>query len=65
MKVVTYNVQGFNNPNKLKALWKWIHENDVDIICLQEHKKHDCINKILHYGGILSFMVGLVNILVP
>lgn len=38
MKVATYNIRGLNGPDKLRSLWNWILSQDLDIICIQEHR---------------------------
>lgn len=58
MKIATHNIQGLNNPDKLKALWKWLLMSDIDVLCLQEHKLHDQTGKIQHCNGYTLFYGG-------
>lgn len=58
MKIGTFNIQGLNNPDKLKALWKWLLTLDLDILCVQEHKLHDNAGKVQHCNGYTLFYGG-------
>ena len=36
--IATLNVRGLNKPGRYDEVEKWILENDIDILCLQETK---------------------------
>lgn len=61
MKVSSHNIQGLNNPDKLRAFWKWLLSNDVDVACVQEHKLHDQAGKIQHCNGFTLLYGGKHN----
>lgn len=70
MKLATYNVKGINNPDKYKALWKWILREDYDVVCLEEHKLHHhaglvshCHQYTLFFGGIAKGYSGTLTMI--
>ena len=36
LKIATLNVRGMNQDLKQKSLFKWAHNQHIDILCLQE-----------------------------
>ncbi|KAH7425153.1 hypothetical protein KP509_11G042000 [Ceratopteris richardii] len=41
MKIATWNIQGLGQPGKWTRLWRWIVRHQLDLVAVQEHKKHD------------------------
>jgi exodeoxyribonuclease-3 len=37
MRIVTFNVNGIRSAVQ-KGLWKWVADQNIDILCLQEVK---------------------------
>ena len=58
MKLASYNVKGFHNTAKVRALWQWLYTNDIDVLCVQEHNKHECGGQLAHHQGYTSFYGG-------
>ena len=60
MKIVPYNIKGFHDTVKAKALWTWLFIEDVDVCCIQEHKMHHLLARnILHYRGYILIYGGI------
>ena len=38
IKILSWNVRGANNPEKRKVIKKFIRDQRVDLVCLQETK---------------------------
>ncbi|KAH7297421.1 hypothetical protein KP509_26G069000 [Ceratopteris richardii] len=41
MKLATWNIQGLGQYRKWTRLWRWIIRHQLDLVAIQEHKKHD------------------------
>ncbi|KAH7276962.1 hypothetical protein KP509_39G028200 [Ceratopteris richardii] len=41
MKLATWNIQGLGKYGKWTRLWRWIIRHQLDLVEVQEHKKHD------------------------
>ncbi|KAH7440578.1 hypothetical protein KP509_03G000300 [Ceratopteris richardii] len=59
MKLATWNIQGLGQYGKWVRLWRWVVRNQLDLVAIQEHKKHDHAGMLLHtkdfqlcYNGI-------------
>ncbi|KAH7443350.1 hypothetical protein KP509_02G030600, partial [Ceratopteris richardii] len=75
MKVATWNIEGLGQYGKWIRLWRWIVKNQLDVVAIQEHKKHDhagmllctkdfklCYNGINNkYSGCLLIVRNSVN----
>ncbi|KAH6555777.1 hypothetical protein KP509_1Z228900, partial [Ceratopteris richardii] len=48
MRLATWNIQGFGQYGKWTRLWRWIIRRQLDVVAIQEHKKHDHAGMLLH-----------------
>ncbi|KAH7439429.1 hypothetical protein KP509_04G060400 [Ceratopteris richardii] len=48
MKLATWNIQGLGQYGKWTILWRWIVRHQLDVVAIQEHKKHDHAGMLLY-----------------
>lgn len=59
MKILSFNVKGLNDPNRLSMFHQWVLQSDGDIILVQEHKMHNRGGEIFHFKGYTCFYGGV------
>ncbi|KAH7285059.1 hypothetical protein KP509_33G010400 [Ceratopteris richardii] len=69
MKLATWNIQGLGQYGKWTRLWRWIIRHQLDMVAIQEHKKHDHAGMLLYtkdfqlcYNGIKNNYSGCLFI---
>ncbi|KAH7421206.1 hypothetical protein KP509_13G045500 [Ceratopteris richardii] len=70
MKIASWNIQGLGQYGKWTSLWQWIIRNQLDLVMIQEHKKHDHAGMLLdtkdfrlRYNGIKDKYSGCLFII--
>ncbi|KAH7444776.1 hypothetical protein KP509_02G091000 [Ceratopteris richardii] len=70
MKIASWNIQGLGQYGKWTRLWRWIIRNQLDLVAIQEHKKHDHAGMLLdtkdfhfRYNGIKDKYSGCLFII--
>ncbi|KAH7285061.1 hypothetical protein KP509_33G010600 [Ceratopteris richardii] len=70
MKIASWNIQGLGQYGKWMRLWRWIIRNQLDLVVIQEHKKHDHAGMLLdtkdfrlRYNGIKDKYSGCLFII--
>ncbi|KAH7291140.1 hypothetical protein KP509_29G002300, partial [Ceratopteris richardii] len=70
MKLATWNIQGLGQYGKWTRLWRWIIRHQLDVVAIQEHKKHDHAGMLLRtrdfelcYNGIKDGYLGCLFII--
>ncbi|KAH7302241.1 hypothetical protein KP509_23G062000 [Ceratopteris richardii] len=61
MKIATWNIQGLGQYGKWTRLWRWIVRPQLDVVAIQEHKKHDHAGMRLHTRDFQLCYNGLKN----
>ncbi|KAH7373070.1 hypothetical protein KP509_17G035600 [Ceratopteris richardii] len=61
MKLATWNIQGLRQYGKWTRLWRWIIRHELDLVAIQEHKKHDHAGLLLHTRDFKLHYNGLKN----
>ncbi|KAH6558748.1 hypothetical protein KP509_1Z047500 [Ceratopteris richardii] len=61
MKLATWNIQGLGQYGKWTRLWRWIIRHQLDIVAIQEHKKHDHVGMLMHTRDFQLRYNGLKN----
>ncbi|KAH7373050.1 hypothetical protein KP509_17G034800, partial [Ceratopteris richardii] len=61
MKLATWNIQGLGQYGKWTRLWRWIIRHQLDVVAIQEHKKHDHAGMVLHTRDFQLWYSGLKN----
>ncbi|KAH7279079.1 hypothetical protein KP509_37G004300 [Ceratopteris richardii] len=61
MKLATWNIQGLGQYGMKTRSWRWIIKHELDLVAIQEHKKHDHVGMLcytkdfrLRYNGIMN-----------
>ncbi|KAH7440267.1 hypothetical protein KP509_04G099100 [Ceratopteris richardii] len=61
MHVSTWNIQGLGQYGKWTRLWRWIIRHQLDLVAIQEHKKHDHARMLMHIRDFQLRYNGLKN----
>lgn len=58
MKVASYNARGLNDPTRLAIFHKWVMQQNLDIVLVQEYKMHKRASQTFHFKGFSCFYGG-------
>ena len=56
IKILSWNVRGVDDRNKMKVIKALIRSQRVDLVCLQETKIQDMSRGIVHSLGVGRFL---------
>ena len=56
VKILSWNIRGANDPNKIKVIKNFFRTHKVDLVCLQETKVQEMNNTMAHSIGVDRFL---------